>query len=200
MVPIVVALLAQAMDPATCPMHAEHTKSKPAAVEKSPYAGRETRPLKAIAEADVAGFLEGRGMGLAMPAELNHFPGPRHVLDLAEPLALTAEQKTRAEETFERMRARALPLAKDYVDSERAVEAFFAEPAPDAARLSALVADAGAKLARLREAHLLAHVEMRALLTPAQVARYDDLRGYGTQEAGAAHAAHAAHAHPGASN
>jgi hypothetical protein len=41
--------------------------------------------------------------------------------------------------------------------------------------------------ARVREAHLAAHVEQVALLTSDQVARYNRLRGYGGAAVGAAH-------------
>lgn len=47
-----------------------------------PYAGQETREIKALSPDEVAAHLEGRGMGFAKAAELNHYPGPKHVLDL----------------------------------------------------------------------------------------------------------------------
>jgi hypothetical protein len=36
---------------------------------------------------------------------------------------------------------------------------------------------------RLRAVHLSAHLETRALLNPDQIARYEQLRGYGDQQA-----------------
>ena len=36
-------------------------------------------------------------MGLAKAAELNHYPGPAHVLTLATELALTPDQKARTD-------------------------------------------------------------------------------------------------------
>ena len=42
-------------------------------------------------------LLAGEGMGLAKPAELNHYPGPKHVLELVTELALTADQLRRVE-------------------------------------------------------------------------------------------------------
>jgi hypothetical protein len=36
-------------------------------------------------------------MGLALPAELNGYPGPIHVLELSDKLGLSAEQKSRIE-------------------------------------------------------------------------------------------------------
>ncbi|MDP2956413.1 MAG: hypothetical protein Q8N53_08320 [Longimicrobiales bacterium] len=41
-------------------------------------------------------------MGMARPAELNGFPGPRHVLDLADLLALAPDQRSEVQGIFER--------------------------------------------------------------------------------------------------
>jgi hypothetical protein len=60
-----------------------------------PYAGLEQRPIKALAPERVADLLAGRGASYALAAELNSYPGPRHVLDLAAGLALTPEQVAR---------------------------------------------------------------------------------------------------------
>jgi hypothetical protein len=48
---------------------------------QSPYAGMQTRSIKALSEQQIADLKAGRGMGLALPAELNGYPGPAHVLD-----------------------------------------------------------------------------------------------------------------------
>jgi hypothetical protein len=52
-----------------------------AALAQSPYAGLQTRPIKTLSEQQVADLKAGRGMGLALAAELNGYPGPAHVLD-----------------------------------------------------------------------------------------------------------------------
>ena len=46
---------------------------------QTPYAGMQTRPIKALSEQQVADLGAGRGMGLALAAELNGYPGPSHV-------------------------------------------------------------------------------------------------------------------------
>ena len=58
----------------------------------SPYRGQETREIKALSAQEVSDLLAGKGMGFAKAAELNGYPGPKHVLELAGPLALTPEQ------------------------------------------------------------------------------------------------------------
>jgi hypothetical protein len=61
---------------------------------QSPYAGMQTRPIKALSAEQVADLKAGRGMGLAMAAELNGYPGPAHVLELADKLDLSDQQRT----------------------------------------------------------------------------------------------------------
>jgi hypothetical protein len=60
-------------------------------------------------------------------ADLNHFPSPANVLELREPLALSAEQIRAVQESFHRMRAAAKPLGVQIVAAEgRLGEAFVA--------------------------------------------------------------------------
>ncbi len=40
----------------------------------APYAGMESRAIKALSPQQIADLREGRGMGLALPAELNAIP------------------------------------------------------------------------------------------------------------------------------
>jgi hypothetical protein len=55
-----------------------------AAPAQSPYAGMQTRPIKALSAQQIDDLKAGRGMGLALAAELNGYPGPSHVLELSE--------------------------------------------------------------------------------------------------------------------
>jgi hypothetical protein len=56
------------------------------AFAQTPYAGMQTRPIKALSEQQVTDLEAGRGMGLALAAELNSYPGSSRVLELAEKL------------------------------------------------------------------------------------------------------------------
>lgn len=167
--------------------------------EPSPYAGDETREIKALSPQDVAGYLEGRGMGLARAAELNHYPGPKHVLELAEALDLSADQQRRSEEIYAVMNAEAVRLGHELVAAEAELDGAFAageiEAGELAARLTAIAELAG----RLRLAHLGAHLEQRRALSPEQVRLYDELRGYGAgaDEHGAGGGAGHHHGHAG---
>jgi len=55
----------------------------------SPYEGMQARPIKALSAEQIADLRAGRGMSLALAAELNGYPGPRHILELGEQLGLT---------------------------------------------------------------------------------------------------------------
>jgi hypothetical protein len=142
------------------------------------YVGQETRDIKALSADDVADLLNGRGMGLAKAAELNHYPGPLHVLQFADQLALTPDQRRAVEASFQRMSDAAKPLGATLVERERALDRGFADQRMTAPELTAATAEIGALQGQLRAAHLGAHLEMRAILSADQIARYDALRGY----------------------
>src|SRR5688572_5253924 len=88
------------------------------AQQPSPYAGQEDRPIKALSDADILSYLNGDGMGYAKAAELNRYPGPRHVLDLAEQLSLTQPQKQRIERIYDGMHESAARLGREIVSKE----------------------------------------------------------------------------------
>src|SRR5262249_13912209 len=93
---------------------------------QSPYAGMQARSIKALSEEQIADLKAGRGMGLALPAELNGYPGPRHVLELSDQLGLSAEQKARIQSLFDSMKAEAVPLGERLLEQEAALDQQFA--------------------------------------------------------------------------
>lgn len=144
----------------------------------SEHAGKEERPIKALSDQRIAELLEGAGAGYALSAELNGYPGPRHVLDLRGELELTADQTRAVEAIFMGMQTRARELGADLVEAERAIESAFRAGDLEPARLAELVEAAAVLDGRLRLNHLAAHIETRALLSDRQIAEYDRLRGY----------------------
>ena len=144
----------------------------------SPYAGQQGRTLKALSMEDIEGYLTGQGMGLAKAAELNQYPGPKHVLALADELALEEGQRRRTQRLFAEMEADAIALGRKIVDKEQALDALFADAEADAGPVRELLREIGELQAELRFVHLKAHLQMKALLTDEQVAHYDQLRGY----------------------
>jgi Spy/CpxP family protein refolding chaperone len=156
-----------------------------------PYAGLQVRPVKALSAEQMADLKAGRGMRLALAAELNGYPGPSHVIELANELGLTAEQRARAEALFASMKAETVPLGERLIAEETELDRQFASHAITPASLDAATAAIGATQARLRAAHLKYHLAMLDVLTPEQVKRYAELRGYGS----AAPAGHRPHMH-----
>lgn len=144
----------------------------------SAYAGQEDRDIKALSPDDISAYLSGKGMGLARAAELNGYAGPAHVLELATPLALTPEQRRRTEALFAAMTAKAIPLGQALVAQERELDRLFASRAVTAELLASSLQDIGVLQAKVREAHLEAHLHQVAILSAEQNARYAQLRGY----------------------
>lgn len=145
----------------------------------STYAGQHLRDIKALSADDVDGLLSGRGMGFAKAAELNGYPGPLHVLELAEELELTAEQRSRTEDLFRSMQAGAKALGRALVAEELELDELFASAQVTPERLTASLDRIAAVQAQLRRVHLEAHLEQFRILTPGQNDRYAELRGYG---------------------
>ena len=148
---------------------------------QSPYAGQESRPIKALSSEEIADYLAGKGLGLAKAAELNGYPGPKHVLELAGELNLTPDQKARTEALFRTMQARAIALGTALVEEERALDRLFQSHAVTPETLAGSLARIGALQGQVRQVHLDAHLEQTALLTQDQVRRYNHLRGYANQ-------------------
>jgi Spy/CpxP family protein refolding chaperone len=149
-----------------------------AATVPGSYAGQQTRTATSLSDDEVAGLRAGKGLGLAKPAELNGYPGPMHALDMAEQLALTAEQRASIQQIFDRMAARAKIAGAAYVEAEQALDGVFRSGKADTKTVTAALAKADKARAAARMAHLKAHIETAPILTPQQRATYAQLRGY----------------------
>ena len=149
-----------------------------AANAQTPYAGMQARPIKALSEQQVADLAAGRGMGLALAAELNGYPGPAHVLELADKLELSADQRANVQALFNAMKAQAIPLGSRLIEQEAELDRKFAAHSMTAEDLKSITAAIAVSQGELRETHLKYHLEMKLLLTPAQMHRYAKLRGY----------------------
>jgi Spy/CpxP family protein refolding chaperone len=143
-----------------------------------PYAGMETRPIKALSEQQLADLRTGRGMSLALAAELNGYPGPRHVLELADQLNLSPEQLQNIKRLFAEMTAESVALGQTLITQETELDGQFARRTVSQDSLSSAIAVIGQAQTELREAHLKYHLLTTALLTQRQLHRYSQLRGY----------------------
>lgn len=150
-----------------------------ALAQHQPYAGQQGRDVKALSANDAQEYLRGAGMGYAKPAELNHYPGPAHVLELADRLGLSSEQRAEAERLRAAHHAHAVAIGAKLVEAERNLEALFRRGDVSEAQLAKAARNAASLQGEYRLSHLETHRRLRAVLTDEQVTRYDDLRGYG---------------------
>jgi Spy/CpxP family protein refolding chaperone len=152
--------------------------------QAAPYAGQQTRSIKALSDREITELETGQGMGLAKAAELNGYPGPAHVLEHAEALGLNAHQRSATQALFDEHKARARRLGAELLEKERALDRAFAAREIDPATLARLTRGIGELQAQLREEHLRTHLAQTALLEPRQVQRYAVLRGYSSGAGG----------------
>lgn len=152
------------------------------ASSRSPYVGQQSRDIKSLAPKTVAAYLNGKGLGYAKAAELNHYPGPSHVIKLADELNLTDQQLQQTQVIFNRMKDEASVLGKQFVTKERELDRVFANGLIKPAALKARLSEISALEASIRYVHLNAHLEQKRLLTKSQCYLYDQLRGYGDFE------------------
>jgi Spy/CpxP family protein refolding chaperone len=172
--------------------------SIPGGAEESPYIDLERRPIKALATEQIVGYRTGAGMGFALAAELNGYPGPKHVLELVDELELTGQQRAATQQAFEEMLEAAQELGSEIIEGESRLDRLFSEGEITDADLDREVVAIAALQGRLRATHLRAHLRMKEVLSPHQVEKYRELRGYGADHDPARHQGHdPARHHPG---
>ncbi len=145
---------------------------------KAPYKGFEKREIKALSSARVHGYLKGKGMGQGLAAEMNHYPGPLHILELSAELGLNKSRALKALDLRYEVYKEATKLGNQIVDKERALDKLFAEQKINNESLEKLIMEIAELKGRLRMVHLRAHLEMKSLLTKEQIDKYGELRGY----------------------
>jgi len=157
------------------PLAAQHEHAQPG---RSPYADLTGREIKALSADDVTQYRAGEGMGLALAAELNGYPGPKHVVELASELDLAPAVIAEIRVIADSMRTRAVALGERIVAAERALDGAFAGRTANDGWLAAATAEIARLNGELRYTHLRAHIAVTALLTAEQVERYQEARGY----------------------
>lgn len=129
----------------------------------------------ACLEEERASIERGEGFGMGMVADHAGYPGPRHVLDMAADLGLTAAQRASMEKIFAEMHEKAVARGKELLEAEARLEQMFRDARPEAdLREQAFRVDS--IHAELRWIHLSAHLAAQKILTPEQIARYSQLR------------------------
>ncbi len=156
-----------------------------------PYAGQHKRAIKALSQKDVNDLRSGAGMGFAKAAELNHYPGPAHVMEHFDRLAFNAEQRRKTRKLYEKMKFQAVNVGREIIEKEARLDHLFASGKIDKSMLHETTEQISYLNGRLRYIHLQTHLDMKQLMTKHQVAIYDALRGYdGTEDHKSSHSGH----------
>ena len=142
-------------------------------------AAREGTGIPALSEAQAASYLDGEAMWQASVAELNHYPSPRRVFELAEALELTEGQRRATTKLHEETRREAIRLGTELVALEQRLNRIFAWNQATADNIAKTVLDIGTLQTQLRLTHLVASIRQKPLLTEEQVRLYDELQGRG---------------------
>ncbi len=144
----------------------------------SKYLGQENRQIKSLSQSDINELRKGAGWGLAKAAELNGVPGPLHILEMAEKINLTTEQKSKIEAIYQGMKAKAIRLGNRLIDKETQLNEQFANRTINQATLEQLVGEIAKIRTELRVVHLSTHLQTPNILTEQQITLYNELRGY----------------------
>jgi hypothetical protein len=79
---------------------------------------RSRSACQALSAEQIADPKAGRGMSLALAAELSGYPGPHHVLELGEQLGLTDQQRVDVQRSFDQMTAEVVPIGEKLISQE----------------------------------------------------------------------------------
>lgn len=142
------------------------------------YSGLQKREIKALSTQQIEDLKAGKGMSLALPAELNGYPGPAHALELADKLKLTDEQRKRIQDLFNTMSTEAQAVGLEVIEAERKLDLLFKNKIVNAQNLKDATLNAAHAQAKLRETHLRYHLSTTEVMSKEQVEGYNRLRGY----------------------
>lgn len=139
---------------------------------EAPYAGMQARPIKALSDQQLSDLRAGQGMGLALAAELNRYPGLSHVLELADQLGLSSEQRSKVEEMFAAMKTETTSIGDRMIEEESNLDRQFAHRIVSPESLRSATTGISNAQGELREAHLKYHLLTTPLLDKDQLEKY----------------------------
>jgi LTXXQ motif family protein len=160
-------------------LHSGHVTNTNNTISK--YTGQENRIIKSLSPEDIESLQTGTGDafgGMAKLAELNGYPGPRHVLDLANELELSNRQKENITTIYDNMKNKSVELGQEILNVEKIANEEFINKTITDSQMKQLIFKSSEIYGQLRYAHLSTHLKMLAILTPEQVNLYNNLRGY----------------------
>jgi len=134
--------------------------------------------IKALSQEEVNGYLNGDGMGLAKAAELNHFPGPKHVLEFSNELELTEDQISKTNNLIQDMKKNAVSLGNQIIQKEKVLDSLLTNGVAEEKIVHSLLLEISQLNGELRFIHIKAHIRQKEILTGEQITLYSKLRGY----------------------
>lgn len=131
---------------------------------------------KPLVPPDREDLLKGVGMGLAAIADMNNYPGPRHVLDLKNELGLTRDQVKKTEALEKVVSSSAVAKGGEIVQAEEELNQLFEAGTVSEKVMRSKLEQISKLRSDLRFIHLQAHLRMRQILTPEQIKLYTELK------------------------
>lgn len=136
---------------------------------------------QASVPADKESLENGEGAGMASYADVNGYPGPKHILEMQDQLNMSEEQRKDIESIFEAMSESALAKGDAIVRKEVELEKLFSEGKATEGEVKRLSREIGALRGELRAIHLAAHIQAKQILTEQQVSTYNSIRDHKRQ-------------------
>ena len=127
------------------------------------------------------------GAGMASYADINGYPGPKHVLEMQESLKLTDNQIKDISAIIDEMSENARATGELIVAKERELESSFRLGKANESHTKQLATEIGSLRGALRSVHLTAHIQAKSILTKEQIAIYMTLRHKGYNQKKGAH-------------
>lgn len=115
---------------------------------------------------------------MALYAEINGYPGPKHALEMKDELGLTKEQIKKTESLINDINVSATVKGQDVIEAEEDLNRSFATEKITERTLRTKLEKIGKLRAELKFMHLQAHLKMKQILSPNQIARYKELRAH----------------------
>jgi len=148
-------------------------------LEKSqPYAGYQERTIKALSGEEIDNLAKGKGAGYALAGELNHYPGPKHVMDFSVELKLSESQMENLNKQNPLMEEEAKAIGAEILQLEEKLDQEFKKGTITDQKLEELTSRISNLEGRLRYTHLKYHLLTKNMMTDEQISKYDELRGY----------------------
>ena len=126
---------------------------------------------------DKDSLLKGLGIGLAAIADVNNYPGPKHVINLKTELGLTRDQLKKTEALDKVVSSSAIAKGEEIVQAEEELYKLFEAGTVSEKALRSKLEQIGKLRSDLRFIHLQAHLRMKQILTPDQIKQYSEIRG-----------------------